>query len=183
VDPGTASQTSQPIAITGSVTFTGLAGNSSHSVVLSGVPANCTVSGGTAQTVTVPSGGTTTAAFSVSCVAVPTGLVFTVQPSNALPYPLATIQPPVQVTAVDAHGNPAPSFNGLVTIAIGHDASLLGNAHLYGTTAVPAVSGVATFSNLSIDQPGIGYTLVATASGLTGAESASFTILTPLPLP
>ena len=46
---------SQPIATNGSVTFTGLSA-SSHSVVLSGVPANCTVSGGTSRTVTVPSG-------------------------------------------------------------------------------------------------------------------------------
>ena len=181
VDPGTSSQTSQPIATNGSVTFSVSA--SSHSVVLSGVPANCTVSGGTSQTVTVPSGGTATAAFSVSCVPVATALVFTAQPSNAFPFPLATIQPPVQVTTVDAQGNAAPSFNGLVTIAIGHDASLLGNAHLHGTTTVPAVNGVATFSDLSIDQPGIGYTLAAAASGLTGAESTSFTILTPLPLP
>ena len=181
VDPGTSSQTSQPIATNGSVTFSVSA--SSHSVVLSGVPANCTVSGGTSQTVTVPSGGTGTAAFSVSCVPVATALVFTAQPGNAFPFPLATIQPPVQVTTVDAQGNAAPSFNGLVTIAIGHDASLLGNAHLHGTTTVPAVNGVATFSDLSIDQPGIGYTLAAAASGLTGSESASFTILTPLPLP
>ena len=60
--------TSQPIGINGSVTFPGLApGN--HNVALSGVAANCTVSGGSSQTVTVPSGGTVTAAFSVSCTA------------------------------------------------------------------------------------------------------------------
>ena len=59
--------TSQAIGINDSVTFTGLSGNSSHSVVLSGVPGNCTVSGGNSQTVTVPSGGTATAPFAVSC--------------------------------------------------------------------------------------------------------------------
>jgi hypothetical protein len=60
--------TSQAIGINNStgVTFTGLAAGS-HSVVLSGVPSNCTVSGGTSRTVTVPSGGTATAAYSVSC--------------------------------------------------------------------------------------------------------------------
>src|SRR5207245_6074173 len=64
---------SQLIGINGSVTFPGLApGN--HSVALSGVAANCTVSGGSSQTVTVPSGGTATAAFSVSCTAT-TGLM------------------------------------------------------------------------------------------------------------
>jgi hypothetical protein len=38
------------------------------------------------------------------------------------------------------------------------------------------VNGVATFSDLSIDQPGNGYTLVVSTSGLTGAQSASFNI-------
>src|SRR3989442_770556 len=124
--------TSQPIGINSSVTFTGLSA-SSHSVVLSGVPANCTVSGGNSQTVTVPSGGTATAAFSVSCVPVATSLGFTVQPSNAFPYPLATIQPPVQVTAVAADGTPPPRFKRPVTIAIRHDPTPLPNAHPYAT--------------------------------------------------
>jgi len=60
--------TSQPIGINSSVTFTGLTATG-HTVTLSGVPTNCTVSGGTSQTVTVPAGGTATAAFSVSCTA------------------------------------------------------------------------------------------------------------------
>jgi len=67
VDGGTA----QAIGINNSVTMSGL-GAGSHTVTLSGVPSNCTVTGGTSQTVTVPAGGTATAAFSVSCVA-PTG--------------------------------------------------------------------------------------------------------------
>src|SRR5437667_199679 len=60
--------TSQPIGINSSVTFTGLTATS-HTVALSAVPTNCTVSGGPSQTVTVPAGGTATAAFSVSCTA------------------------------------------------------------------------------------------------------------------
>src|SRR2546425_11423285 len=43
-----------------------------------------------------------------------------------------------------------------------------------GTPSVNAVSGVATFSTLSINNAGNGYTLTASASGLTGATSASF---------
>jgi hypothetical protein len=58
--------TSQAVAINGSVTFTGLAAGS-HSVVLSGVAGNCTVSGGTTRTATVPSGGTATVSYAVSC--------------------------------------------------------------------------------------------------------------------
>src|SRR5213078_3847276 len=51
--------TSQAVGINGSVTFTGLSAGS-HSVVLSGVASNCTVSGGTTRNATVPSGGTAT---------------------------------------------------------------------------------------------------------------------------
>ena len=64
VDGGAASQ---PIATNGSVSFTGPAGD--HSVALSGVAANCTVSGANPRTVTVPSGGTVSTTFSVTCAA------------------------------------------------------------------------------------------------------------------
>src|SRR5204862_223880 len=69
---------SQAIASNNStgITFTGLSA-ASHSVVLSGVAANCTVSGGNPQTVTVPSGGTATAAFSVACTTPPGNLKVT----------------------------------------------------------------------------------------------------------
>src|SRR5436190_1816607 len=58
--------TSQSIGIKSSVTFTGLTATS-HTVALSGVPTNCSVSGGTSRTVTVPSGGTATVSYSVTC--------------------------------------------------------------------------------------------------------------------
>src|SRR5213082_1406911 len=59
---------SRSIGTNGSVTFTDLsAGN--HTVALSGVAANCTVSGGTSRTVSVQAGGTTSTEFSVSCTA------------------------------------------------------------------------------------------------------------------
>ena len=104
----------------------------------------------------------------------PLHLAFTVQPSTTLP--LLTIQPAVQVTVLDAAGNPITSFNGPVTIAIGHNGGLLIPGRLSGTTTVTAVNGVATFSNLSIDQLGNGYTLVVSAAGVTGAESRTFNI-------
>jgi len=61
---------SQAIATNGSVTLTALAAGG-HSVTLSGVAANCTVSGSNSQTVTVHSGATAQAPFSLSCT--PTG--------------------------------------------------------------------------------------------------------------
>jgi hypothetical protein len=60
---------SKTIASTGNVTFTNLSA-ASHTVVLA-VPSNCTVSGGASRTVTVPSGGTATLSYSVSCNAPP----------------------------------------------------------------------------------------------------------------
>ena len=57
---------SQAIATNGSVTFADLSAGS-HLVTISGVAANCSVSGGNARTVTVPSGGTATTTFSVTC--------------------------------------------------------------------------------------------------------------------
>ena len=58
---------SQSIGANATVTFADLPAGS-HTVVLSGVPSNCTVSGSATQTVTVPSGATATASYSVSCV-------------------------------------------------------------------------------------------------------------------
>jgi len=60
----------QAIATNGSVTYTGLAAGS-HTVALSGVAGNCSVSGGTSRTVDVPAGGTATTSFSMSCAGAP----------------------------------------------------------------------------------------------------------------
>src|SRR5207244_2321229 len=49
-------------------------------------------------------------------------------------------------------------------------------ATLAGTTTVNAVDGIATLADLSVDRPGSGYTLAATASGLTGATSTTFAV-------
>src|SRR5207249_2598428 len=62
--------TSRAIGINASVTFTGLTPGS-HSVVLSGVAGNCTVSGGTSRTVSVTAGSTASTSYSISCA--PTG--------------------------------------------------------------------------------------------------------------
>ncbi|PYP07464.1 MAG: hypothetical protein DMD59_14705, partial [Gemmatimonadetes bacterium] len=107
-----------------------------------------------------------------------TQLAFTVQPSNATAG--STISPPVQVAARDGAGNTDATFSGTITVALGTNPS---GGTLSGTRSVAAVNGVASFSNLSIDRAGSGYTLTATATGLTGATSASFTITAPPPPP
>ncbi|MGH6691863.1 MAG: beta strand repeat-containing protein, partial [Gammaproteobacteria bacterium] len=115
--------------------------------------------------------GATSSAFTVT-PGVATQLAFTVQPSNTAAG--ATITPAVQVTARDALGNTATAFTGTVTLAIGVNPP--GTGVLDGTTAVAAVVGVATFPGINIDEAGVGYTLTAGATGLTGATSAAFTI-------
>src|SRR3989441_932420 len=103
-----------------------------------------------------------------------THLIFTVQPSH--PTAGGTISPAVQVAAQDDAGNTVMGFGADITIALGNNPA---GGTLSGTKTVTAVNGVATFSNLSIDRAGNGYTLVATATGLTGATSAPFNIAAP----
>jgi hypothetical protein len=73
----------------------------------------------------------------------------------------------------DDNGVLVSSFNGPIAITLGANP---GGATLSGTLTVTATNGVATFTKLSINQSGTGYTLVATAAGLTQATSAPFNI-------
>src|SRR5437867_8606621 len=128
---------------------------------------------GTGYTLTAAASGPTSATsnpFTVSAAAA-TQLAFTVQPPNGAAG--AALTPAVQVTARDAQGNVATDFTGTVTVALGANP---GSATLSGTISVAAVSGVATFSSLSIDKVGTGYTLTAAATGLSGATSVGFNI-------
>src|SRR5206468_3432220 len=59
-----------------------------------------------------------------------------------------------------------------ITVAIGTNP---GGGTLSGTATVSAVSGVAAFSNLSIDKAGVGYTLAAASGGLDGTSAAAGT--------
>jgi hypothetical protein len=115
--------------------------------------------------------GATSTAFNITA-GTATKLAFTVQPVSTAA--LAPITPAVQVTAQDALGNTATGFTSNVTMAFGTNPAP--GSVLSGTKVVAAVAGVATFSNLSIDLAGNGFTLMATASGLTAATSASFDI-------
>jgi alpha-tubulin suppressor-like RCC1 family protein len=113
--------------------------------------------------------GATSVTFDVAGAAVK--LAFTVQPTGATAG--ATITPAVRVTVQDAGGNTVTKATTNITLAIGTNA---GGGTLSGTATVAAVNGVATFSNLSIDKTGTGYTLTAAATGLTGATSATFNV-------
>lgn len=78
---------------------------------------------------------------------------------------------PVLVDLLDANGNVVPSSNAQVTVVLGSNP---GASTLSGSTTVNAVSGVATFSGLSLNNAANGYTLIASSGSLTPATSASF---------
>jgi hypothetical protein len=83
------------------------------------------------------------------------------------------IAPVVQVVIKDLGGTSVSDATDSVTVAI--DANP-GSAVLGGTTTVSAVSGVASFADLTIDREARGYTLAATAHYLYRATSAAFDI-------
>ena len=80
----------------------------------------------------------------------------------------------VLVAALDASGNVVTTFNNAITVALGTNAAA---GTLSGTLRVAAASGIATFSDLSIDLPGVGYTLRANTRDLTGVTTEAFNVL------
>src|SRR5436190_1437508 len=114
-----------------------------------------------------------TCAREVTAPPAPTQLAFLQQPENLLAGHRFTQA--VKVRAEDAHGNQVASFTGNVTVALANNP---GGSTLGGTTTVAAVDGIATFSDLSLDKTGAGYTLTASASGgeLAAPTSAAFDV-------
>jgi PKD domain len=108
----------------------------------------------------------------------PVGLAFMTQPRTA-----QAGQPigPVQVSIVDSAGHPVAGVD-TTTVVIALDQNP-GGATLQGTTTTHPVNGVATFSNLFLNTAGSGYTLKASAAGLSvsSGPSAPFDITAPPP--
>ncbi|HYX80974.1 MAG TPA: hypothetical protein VE714_01185, partial [Gemmatimonadales bacterium] len=154
---GTLTGTVSQNAVNGVATFTDL----SLDKVGSGYTLTATASGYT---------GATSAGFGVTPAA-PVRLTFTQQPSNTMAR--AAISPAMLVAIQDAFGNTVTNANAVVNVSLGTNP---GGGTLAGTLSTSTVNGVATFSDLSIDKTGIGYTLTAAASGLTSAASAGFRI-------
>ncbi|MDD5094245.1 MAG: IPT/TIG domain-containing protein [Dehalococcoidia bacterium] len=96
-------------------------------------------------------------------------LAFTTQPSSSNTAGTAFTTQPV-VTVQDASGNTVTTSTAAVTLGITPGTGTEG-ALLLGTKTVNAVNGIATFSGLSIDLAGTGYTLTAASSDLTSANS------------
>lgn len=79
---------------------------------------------------------------------------------------------PVQITTSDSLGGLDSTFTGTVTVRLGSNST---GAALGGTTAVRAINGIATFTNLTVDRAG-NYTLVASASGSASVTSSAFLV-------
>jgi hypothetical protein len=102
-----------------------------------------------------------------------TRLAFVVQPSDTEAG--QQISPPLQVAVQDNAGNTVPNATNPVTLFILDNP---GGSTLSGTITRNAVNGIATFDDISLNVPGVGYTLNAGSgsTGLTGAVSNSFNI-------
>src|SRR5262249_10552845 len=85
----------------------------------------------------------------------------------------ALINPSVTVQVLDQFNNLVTFDTSNVTVAIGTNP---GSGTLSGTTTVAARGGIATFSTLSINKVGTGYTLTAADGSLTGTTSTGFNI-------
>ena len=103
--------------------------------------------------------------------------------SAAAAHLVITTQPPASVVVnadfgllaaiEDAYGNVETSSSSTVKVAI--DNNPIG-AKLGGTLSEKASKGVATFSGLTLNRVGTGYTLQLTSSGLTRAQSSAITV-------
>ncbi|MGA9117424.1 MAG: invasin domain 3-containing protein [Bacteroidota bacterium] len=111
----------------------------------------------------------TSAAFIITN-APPSQLAFVQQPTNAIAG--NPISPPVTVRLRDAYGNDVPRTGDTTTMALGS-----GTGTLTGTLVqVTDSTGTAAFGDLAINLQG-SKRLSASAAGLTGALSGSFSIL------
>ncbi|MBK6404036.1 MAG: IPTL-CTERM sorting domain-containing protein [Holophagales bacterium] len=146
--------TSQPTNASGLATFADLSIDLAGSKVLTAASAGLT--------------SAVSSAFSITA-ATATQLAYVQQPTDAAAG--ATIAPAVTVQLQDAGANPVAIAGTTITLSL-----TSGNGTLSGTVSrVTNASGLATFSDLSIDLAG-SKQLTAAGAGLTSAVSSSFTI-------
>ena len=87
-------------------------------------------------------------------------LAFSVNPVNT---EISTnIAPAIEVEIHDAYGNKTADTDS-IALAINTNP---GGGTLSGTTPTNATAGTATFSDIQIDATGVGYDLIATATGI-----------------
>jgi MYXO-CTERM domain-containing protein len=177
-DSGGGTVTSPPVSVTLSLANNPAGGTLSGTLTATTVNGIATFSNlsldkvGTGYTLRASSTGLTaivSSAFDITPGA-PAALAFTSQPSSAT---AGASLGEVSVAIRDAAGNLVTSASNTITLALGANP---GGGRLSGTTSAAAVNGVATFSNLSLDKVGAGYTLRASSGTLTSATSTAFNI-------
>jgi hypothetical protein len=99
-----------------------------------------------------------------------TQLVVTVPPPGSI---TAGLGFGLTVSAEDAFGNVAPTFNDGVTLALGVNPG----GSTFAPVTATANQGVAAFTGLTLDKAGDGYTLQATADHLNSATSNPFDVV------
>lgn len=107
---------------------------------------------------------------------VATQLAFATQPAGAVAGIAFTTQPKVAIQ--DASGVQTADTDS-ISLAIKAGTGTAGAALACPATA--AVAGLATFAGCTIDKPGTGYILTASATGLASAESTAFDVAAPPP--
>jgi Bacterial Ig-like domain (group 3) len=160
---GTLSGCSSATAVNGVATFTGC------TIDKAGTGYTLTATDA-ADSLNVPVASTP---FNIA-VGPPSQVAFTTQPGNAVAGDKFATPPAVAVE--DAGGNVVTTATNTVSLAIGTNPS---SGSLSGCTGA-LNSGVTTFSGCTINNAGTGYTLVASASGLTPtATSTPFNVVAP----
>jgi hypothetical protein len=102
-------------------------------------------------------------------------------PISNTPYTPEPAGGPIKVDVLDTNGNVLSSYNGPVSVSLNTPQDVLTNptpSTLGGTTTQNASGGVATFNDLTVNDPGNGYTLTASGPNASTAGSSAFNIHT-----
>ena len=162
-------------ALGGTLTVTASGGVATFS----GLTLNKAASGYTLVATTSGLGQGVTSAMTVTPAAA-TQVVITQQPPATVKLSTAFA---MKGAIEDAYGNVVTTSSSTVTVGLANNPT---GATLGGTLSVSASQGVATFSSLTINKIGSGYTLRVSSSGLTSAVSNPINVTkggkTPTPL-
>jgi hypothetical protein len=105
----------------------------------------------------------------------PAALIFKSSPAS--PATAGTsLAPAPSVAFVDAFGNLNTTATNSVTLSLNSPSTASG-ATLSGATTTTAAAGVAVFSSVGVNVAASGYTLTASALGLTSATSSAFDVV------
>jgi len=135
----------------------------------SGLTLTTAASGYTFQVSSSGLSGATSSAMTVTPAAA-TQVVITQQPPASV---VANAGFGLQASVEDVYGNVVTSASNTVKVALENNPS---GAKLGGTLSVKASNGVATFSGLTLNKVGTGYTLQVSSSGLSSATTSPITV-------